>query len=91
MRQNFFEVIKDLQRDLNRNEDSQKNVDEEIKCPHVKIKCGGESIWALVDSGSQVTCVSKDFCDRLLKRKLILELPVSNLIVSTAIGKRQRP
>ena len=41
-----------------------------------------------MDTGSQVTEISEKFYERLKCKKIIQELPVSNVIVSTAIGNK---
>ena len=45
--------------------------------------------WSLIDSGSQITAVSENFYHKLKRMNInVLELPVSNIVVSTAIGKK---
>lgn len=45
-------------------------------------------ILALTDTGSQITCISENFYHYLTKHKKISELPVTNVLLSTAIGKK---
>lgn len=43
---------------------------------------------ALLDTGSQVSAVSESFYRQLIRQNQVKELPVANLVVSTAIGKK---
>ena len=43
---------------------------------------------ALIDSGSQITCISEVFYTYLLQHKKIPEFPVKNVLLLTAIGKK---
>lgn len=58
------------------------------KCPHLKVKILGQDRTILLDSGSQVTAISEDFYRELSSKKRLSILPVSNLFVTTAIGKK---
>ena len=42
----------------------------------------------LLDSGSQITAISEDFYKELPTQERLSSLPVSNLYVTTAIGKK---
>ena len=45
-------------------------------------------IQCLIDSGSQVTAISEKVYENLYKNKKLLELPVTNVMVSVAIRKK---
>ena len=56
--------------------------------PHLCIIINNISCWSLLDSGSQVTAISEEFYNKLKSQNnKMLEMPVSNVLVSTAIGK----
>lgn len=57
-------------------------------CPHLKVLVGERQMSVLLDSGSQVSAVSESFYKELLLKGEIRELPVTNLVISTAIGKK---
>lgn len=71
-----------------------KNINQnKPQCPHLKIVIqtntdGVKEVWALVDSGSYITCISDDFYKMLLVLKKVYELPVTNVVVSVAVGKK---
>lgn len=48
----------------------------------------GKPMLILLDSGSQVTAISEDFYKQLTSQNKLSTLPVSNLYVTTAIGKK---
>ena len=56
--------------------------------PHLLLNLYGVETWALLDTGSQITAVSETFYETLSKKGKLLEMPVSNMIISTAIGKK---
>ena len=45
-------------------------------------------VWSLIDSGSQITAISEKFYNELTKGSKLLELPVANVVVSVAIGRK---
>ena len=56
--------------------------------PHLLIKLNNIETWSLLDTGSQITAISETFYEKVKQNSKILELPVSNVTVSTAIGKK---
>ena len=56
--------------------------------PHLLIKLNKIETWSLIDTGSQITAISEIFYEKIKQNSKILELPVSNVTVSTAIGKK---
>lgn len=60
----------------------------QAKCPHVRMCINGKHMIALLDSGSQVSAVSEIFYKELISENCVKELPVTGLMVSTAIGRK---
>lgn len=58
------------------------------KSPHLKLDILGKEIMILLDSGSQIPAISHDFYKGLTSRAPFNTLPVSNVSVTTAIGKK---
>ena len=56
--------------------------------PHLLLKFKVIETWTLIDTGSQITAISEIFYEKLNKNGKLLEMPVSNMIISTAIGKK---
>ena len=56
--------------------------------PHLLCAVMGFDTYALIDTGSQVTAISESFYDKIKKHVKIRELPVANISVITAIGKK---
>ena len=54
----------------------------------IKTENKEKKVWALVDSGSYITCISEDFYKELVTQNRFKELPVTNTVVSVAIGKK---
>ena len=89
MCQKHFDFIEELDFDIINNEGQQNNDASKIpKSPHLLCKINNINILALIDSGSQVTAISEILYERLKEDKKLLELPIANVTVSTAIGKK---
>ena len=58
------------------------------RCVHLRVEIAGIISWALLDTGSQITCISEDYYKKLLANIRLTELPASNIHVATAIGKK---
>ena len=54
----------------------------------MRIFLNGLEEWALLDSGSQVTCVSEELYNRLMSVKKCRELPTNNVYIATAIERK---
>ena len=54
----------------------------------MQICINGFEEWALLDSGSQVTCISEELYNKLNSVNKCLGLSTTNLYVETAIGKK---
>ena len=55
---------------------------------HVRINCHGFKKWALLDSGSQITCVSEEFYQQLTRVIKVSELSASKVYIAMANGKK---
>ena len=51
------------------------------KCPNIKIYMNGIPIYALIDSGSEVTAISKEFFESNKKFEDCAKLPLNGKIV----------
>jgi hypothetical protein len=60
-------------------------------CLHLYVTIGECAHWALVDTGSQVTCMSDEFYKRLQGRMTLCELPVANTHVWSAFREKLTP
>lgn len=93
-RRDHFDLINDLTENVEGTKDPQnsKKNEETPKCRHIKvtIKSGNKDleVWALVDLGSHITCISEKFYKEIISEKSVEELPVANLLVSVAVGKK---
>ncbi|KAK2577871.1 hypothetical protein KPH14_008172 [Odynerus spinipes] len=56
--------------------------------PYIKLTLDEKSVEALVDTGSQVTCVSERLYDILKQHSHVKELPVANARVYTALRQK---
>ena len=55
----------------------------------IKVTIMSNEIWVLIDSGSDnITCVSERFYDMIKSHMKIPELPISNLGIFVAVGKK---
>ena len=72
----------------NANDTCENNHGRLAKCVHMQICINGLEEWALLDSGSQVTCISEELYNNLNSINKCRELPTTNLYVATAIGKK---
>lgn len=88
-----FDFVKEIAKEIQGKKDLKKNNNSNPlgQCPHIHTKTGQQRTLALLDTGSQVTAVSDTFYRVLLSEKEVRELPVSNLMVSTAVGKKATP
>lgn len=70
-----------------------EKVNNEIKertppCLKIILTIKSVPLLALIDSGSQITAISEEIYKYLLLHGKLTELPVSNVILFTAIGKK---
>lgn len=63
----------------------------EGECPTISGKILGRNVSALLDTGSVVTCVSDGLYNELRRDEQVHELPVANVSVVTAVGRKTTP
>lgn len=83
----MYDFCKDLEGDIDAL-DTKRIKDTKTRCLAVKTTVFEIEASALIDTGSQVTCVSEEFWKGLSTIYKIDELPVVNMYVVTAIGKK---
>ena len=89
--QSTYDFVDQLAEGIDKNKDLlDNNVTLKIPLsPHVLLNFYQISSWSLIDSGSQITAISENFYNKVKSiNNNLLELPVSNIMVATAIGKR---
>lgn len=64
---------------------------QSYKCPFIFGNVEGIPVSILVDTGSQITCISEKLFRRLESQGKFDILPVSNILVLPAIGKKATP
>ena len=93
MRRHPFDLFEDLNStltiDTSKNTKSQES--DPLSCPHVTLFVEGVPLSALMDTGSQVTCISESFYQYIKDIEPPMELPVVDVAVYTAIGKKPTP
>lgn len=84
-----FDFIDELEKDID-GDWSQPNKPRTIivKCPHLKIQIFDKHVDALIDTGSQVTCISETLYQQLKDDRVLRELPVNNVQVVSAVTKK---
>ena len=89
IRRSAPEEVQDLLYDVyeeEREEDKEEGGESWVS-PKIKLMVCQISIDALIYSGSEITCVSQAFYERLVKLD-VPEFPVANIKVSVAIGAK---
>ena len=86
----LYDFVSDLENGIVRNEGRQysNKINKIPLSPQLLIKFNEIEAWSLLDTGSQVTAMSEKFYEKLKSKRKLLEMPVSNILVSTAIGKK---
>ena len=89
-RQDPYDLYEDLSHDVMKepNMEAASSSMHMQKCPMLLISILRVPVPALIDSGSQITCISEAFYTYLLQHKKIPEFPVKNVLLLTAIGKK---
>ena len=64
--------------------------DSRVVSPYVRAEACSRTVNILLDSGSEITCISESFYNSIKNNNNndILELPVSNLSVYVAVGRK---
>ena len=88
--QRAYDFVNELENGILRDKGlTNSNINKIPISPHLCIIINNISCWSLLDSGSQVTAISEEFYNKLKSQNnKMLEMPVSNVLVSTAIGKK---
>lgn len=85
----MYEDFKEIVDNVTKEVDKKTSVQPKCPlCPRVIISAFAVSISSLIDTGSQITAMSEIFYGYLKKYNKIMELPVSNVLLFTAIGKK---
>lgn len=88
-RQDDCQFFGDLGRDLLEQNENKKETNDRIPpCLRIIVSLMSVPLQALIDSGSQITAISEEFYNYLLLHGKLTELPVSNVMLFTAIGKK---
>lgn len=64
-----------------------ENKDSKCKCPLIELEYQNQKIKAVIDTGSEVDCISEELYEKLDKVK-ISTLPVSNIRLFSAFGSK---
>ena len=85
-----YDFINELERDIIHNKDHQKlSKSNKIPLsPQLLIRVFDIEAWALLNTGSQITAISENFWNKLKSKTAIPEMPVSNVMVFTAVGSK---
>ena len=59
-----------------------------LQCPRLTLFMLNVPVLSLIDTGSQITCISEKNYEYLKLHGKMNEFPVSNMFLSTAIGKK---
>lgn len=80
------DLVWDVKLDVQDNNDNRSS---RVISPRLLANIGNKKISVLLDSGSEVTCISESLYEELKNIQGISELPVSNIAVLLAIGKKR--
>lgn len=69
-------------------EDGEKNYVMRVVSPKMLIDIDDKEYEMMIDTGSEITCISEDLYNEFKKGKKIIELPVSNIAVYGAVGRK---
>ena len=89
-RQYHSDIVNELSKEIDdKNQHDKQNLVKKVPpSPHLLCIAYNKKIWALIDTGSQVSAISEEFYNEIKKSEKLLELPVANMVVSVAIGKK---
>ena len=73
---------------MQRDSVNDNNLEIQSVSPRMKAEICSRKIMVLIDSGSEITCISKEFYTEIQRENQIQVLPVSNLMVYVAVGKK---
>lgn len=90
-RQHFYDDFNSLSDECldSSNDNSDNNESSRVPlCPRLIVSIYSVPCQGLVDTGSQITAMSENFYQYLKNYNKLIELPISNIILFTAIGKK---
>ena len=84
------DLVDELEQGIIEKTDSQRQnkINKIPLSSHLLLKFKDIETWPFIDTGSQITAISEIFYEKLKKNGKLLQMPVSNMIISTAIGKK---
>lgn len=87
--QGQFDFIDELEKNVDGDRTQVNKPRESIeRCPHMKLHIFETPVEALVDTGSQVTCISEALYLKIKHGTSIKELSVSNVQIMSAVTKK---
>lgn len=69
------------------NEENKNHIMRAVS-PKIIIDIDNKEYEMMIDSGSEITCISEDLYNEFKKDKNLIELPVSNIVVYGAVGRK---
>ena len=87
----MYDFVEDLQKEFEDLEGKEKQKKRFPTSPHITLFIKEISVMALIDTGSQITCVFEIFFQEISRLEKYPTLPVSNFMVISAIGKKKSP
>lgn len=69
-------------------QETQEKIETKIVSPKIRARIENCEVAILVDSGSEITAISEAFYTELSRKNKLTELPVSNISISVAVGKK---
>ena len=87
----MYDYVEDLQKEFEDAEAKGKPRKRFPTSPHITLLIREISVMALIDTGSQITCLSETFFREISKQEKYPTLPVTNVMVISAIGKNKIP
>lgn len=69
LRSNDYNFIREFEDDVNKKVRLGRQNEQfaSFQCPHIAINVNGNKVWALLDTGSQITCISESFYEKISK------------------------
>ena len=85
----FYDFVDDLEQDVVGNQQSRAMPRMRIETlSHIQIELGDKKIYALLDTGSQVTYMAKNLYHQIRQKLVIHKFPVSNTYITPAVGNK---
>lgn len=87
-RQSPYDIFADLTENITRTPTEPVHALRFLECPQLIVRVADVPVSALLDTGSQITCVSEKYYAYIRTHIRVVELPVANMVVTTAVGKK---